>query len=429
MATTNPQIPAEGPLSTLDEEAAWTGASEKLYYGGEHHLRKCFRIPLDLLHFNIRNGRYATKFKLLEKANPGVNIDETDAYWKKQMFDLLSGNWKDTQFGLSTESERRPFLDLADDIREREQEKPGIVLETGGVMSGNRRLAALMSLFGESQNPRFRYFEACIVPSEGEMSSADRWCLEMAAQVGQGRLTKGYDAMDKLLKIREGVQYFSEQNPDGGEGSATKAVATAFARDPDEIKHELTALRFIEEYLNAIGHPEEWWLAAGLTEIFTEIGPLMEACETNAMALEDRSRLKRSVFQITRHDLADYRLIRDIRASVGPRRMRRGARRMPTVTRILIDNAPAGSELQRLRTNASENATEEVVERFRSEFQANKDKEAPLMKAERAESNLRMLVEILCENDQSKSRRAQSLIESLRNSRSLADQALKIMQG
>lgn len=64
-------------------------------------------------------------------------------------------------------------LHIVEDIKDRGQERPGIVLETGGVMSGNRRLAALLASYAEQQNERFRYFDAFIVPSTGNMTDAE----------------------------------------------------------------------------------------------------------------------------------------------------------------------------------------------------------------------------------------------------------------
>ncbi len=429
MKTSEPQVPTSGPLSSIEEKGAWTGVSEKLYYGGEYHLRKCFRIDIDLLHFNIENGRYASKYQLLKKSNPGVTIDATEPYWKNEMFKLLSGVWEDARYGVSTKSERPMFEALAEDIGERGQERPGIVLETGGVISGNRRLAALIHLFQKAQNPRYKYLEAFIVPSGAQMSTADRWRLEMSAQIGQGRLTKGYEAVDLLLKIREGVGCLMEQNPRGGEESAIKAIANDLARAKEDIEKELATLRAIEEYLNAIGHPEEWWQAKDSTEVFTEIVPLMEACDRNAMPFEDRSKLKRMIYQITSHDEADYRLIRDIRSAVGSGRMRKTARTSPTAIRVLLNNAPSSDELRKPTSPKNKVKVKDIIDRFQSEYQASREQEAPLTKAERAESNLRKLVEMLREDKQAKSMHAQDLIEKLTSCRSLADDALKIMNG
>lgn len=427
MANEEIQIPTSGPLSVLTEKA-WTGVSDNLRYGAQAHLRRCYRIPIDLLHFNIENGRYRTKFLLLKKTSPDATIDATQEKWKQEIFQLLSGTWEHTEYPVGTKKDRPYFIQLTEDLKDRGQERPGIVLETGGVMSGNRRLAALIHLYNEQQNERYRYFEAFIVPSEGSVTSADIWHLEMSAQQSQARLTRPYEPIERLLKIREGVENFEALNPREGQQSAIRAVANDFGENEDYITDELNNLRQIENYLNAIGHPEEWWLAEGKTEIFTEISPLLQACETNAMPFENRSKLIRTIYQAIQNDTTDYRSIRDIRATVGPVTRRRSVRRMPEVTNILIQNSPTTTTLRQEKTRTTETNSRQVMEKFRSEYEASKEKEEPLTKAERAESNLRKLVEMLKKQSPDDMKKPEEVINSLTKSESLVNNSLKLLR-
>ena len=113
------QIPNEGPLSILPEDD-WTGVSENLRYGGQSHLRKSYRIPIDILHFNIKNGRYRIRYSLLEKANPEVIIDPAQDRWRREILSLLNGTWEDSKTGIGTRKDRQYFLQLVEDIRERD---------------------------------------------------------------------------------------------------------------------------------------------------------------------------------------------------------------------------------------------------------------------------------------------------------------------
>ncbi len=421
------QIPTRGPLSVLTEEA-WTGVSDNLRYGGEPHLRKCFRIPIDLLHFNIENGRYRTKFLLLKRTSPDATIDPTQEKWKDEILKLLNGTWEHRDYPVGTKKDREYFLQLVEDIRERDQERSGIVLETGGVMSGNRRLAALMHLYSESQNERFRFFKAFIVPGEASVTPADIWHLEMAAQQAQARLVRDYEPIEKLLKIQEGVECCEALNPQEGRSSAIRAVAIDFGVKAEKIIDELNTLSEIEKYLRTIGHPEEWWLAEGLTEVFTEFSPLREACETHAMQFEHRSKLIKTVYNLIKNGEADHFLIRDIRTTIGPVRRRRGARRMPSVTRILIDNPPSTATLQQDPTRQTKATARQLKDRFQSVYDANKEQEAPLTKAERAEENLKKLVELLNRARIEDNNQVKKLVHSLEESAILVNNALRIIR-
>jgi len=100
---------------------------------------------------------------------------------------------------------------------------------------------------------------------------------------------------------------------------------------------------------------------------------------------------------------------------------------MPSVTRILIDAAPSTSDLRVSPNDASQARVNELVDRFKSEFEANKEQEAPMTKAQRAESNLQKLVEILPGTDLISAGRDE-LITSLTNSKELADKAINIVK-
>lgn len=51
-----------------------------------------------------------------------------------------------------TEKDKIAFERLKEDIDNREQLNPGVVLADGGVVDGNRRLAVLLSLGGQRYN-------------------------------------------------------------------------------------------------------------------------------------------------------------------------------------------------------------------------------------------------------------------------------------
>ena len=388
------QIPQTGPLSSLVEDQSFYGEVQYLDYGGGRHLRRAYRIPIDLLHFNIENGRYATKYSLLRGANPGVNIDPRDSHWRSEILNMLDGTWEDAATGVNTRSDRSHFLALMEDIEQRGQERTGIVLEDGGVMSGNRRLAALITL--SSQHPdadRYRYLHAFIVPGQG-VSPADTWRLEMSAQMGQGRLLRDYDPVERLIKIREGVGLLMQTNIHDSEEDAIRVVANDFGTDDATIRKDLDSLKHIDNYLNAVARPGLYWLANNLTEVFTELEPLEQSMRVNTMPLADQARLRTGVYFLIRNGQADFRLLRDIRGAVGPARRRRDAQSVPTAVEAITANAPDPQMLEVEPTEETEQHAATIAEQFRAEYQAGRPGSV-LSKAQRGEANLRAVKEAL----------------------------------
>ena len=427
--TTTPeerQIPAAGPLSSLTEDDSFYGEVQYLHYGGGRHLRNAYRIPIDLLQFNIRNGRYATKFTLLQGANPGVNIDPTDPHWRAEILTMLDGTWEDPITGVNTRNERGHFESLLDDIEQRGQERTGIVLEDGGVMSGNRRLAALMTL--SRRHPEvdsYRYLHAFIVPGQG-VSPADRWRLEMSAQMGQGRLMRDYDAVERLIKIREGVDLLRETNAYDSDEAAIRVVANDFGTERKTIRNELDTLKHIREYLIAIDKPEQYWLANDLTEVFTEWETLEQSMNVNAMQFRDRGKLRDGLRFMIRNGAADFRLLRDIRRAVGPAIRRRDARSVQQAVRAITSNVPDRQALEGEPNSQTRRQAAHIAEQFRAEYQAGQPGSV-LTKAQRGETNLRAVKEALELDSAASSGETAELRESLASARDYAARSLEII--
>ena len=420
------QIPQTGRLSSLAEGDDFSGEVQFLDYGGNRHLRKAYRIPIDLLHFNIQNGRYATKFTLLQGANPGVNIDPREPHWRNEILRMLDGTWEDSATGVNTHSDQSHFKNLVGDIEHRGQERTGIVLEDGGVMSGNRRLAALITLSRQYPDAdKYRYLHAFIVPVNG-VSSADTWRLEMSAQLGQGRLLRDYDPVERLLKIREGVRLLRETNVNDSEEATIRIVANDFGADYGTIRKDLDSLKHIDNYLAATGRDGQYWLANTLTEVFTEMEPLEQAMSVNGMPLPDKARLRAAVYFMIQNGQADFRLLRDIRGAVGPARRRRNAQSVPKAIEVITSNAPNPDVLESEPTENTELQADILVDQFRAEYQAGRPGSV-LSKAQRAEANLRAVNEALNHDPMSPGDVSNQLQQSLTSARDLAVESMNLL--
>lgn len=419
------QIPQTGPLSSLKEDDDFSGERQFLDYGGIRHLRKAFRIPIDLLHFNIRNGRYATKFTLLQGANPGVNIDPRHPHWRDEILKMLDGTWEDAATGVNTHSDQSHFQNLVADLEQRGQERTGLVLEDGGVMSGNRRLAALITLSRLYPDvPRYRYLHAFIVPGQG-VSPADAWRLEMSAQLGPGRLIREYDPVERLLKIREGVNLVSETFGYDSEEAAIRVVANDFGVDFSTIRNDLDSLKHVDNYLNAIARPEEYWLANGLTEVFTELEPLEQAMRINSTPPEVRARLRGGIYHMIRNGVTNFEMLRQIRRAVGPTQRRRNAWSVPVAIEAITQGAPTQEALEEEPTDETKQQALTIAEQFSAEYEAGKPGLA-LSKARHGEANLRAVKEAL-QHDPSSSGDVSQLKQSLESARTYAVESLDLL--
>ncbi len=240
---------------------------ERHWIKGQKRDLVVYRIPhVEHLYFNIQNGRYADRMIRLQQENRGIQIDPRQDKWKNRIEDMLAGEHKDTT------RDKAAFEKLLQDIRDRDQLRPGVVLVDGGVIDGNRRLAALRRLWKESKNSaRFRYFDAVILPED--TTAEDRWRIEAGLQLGISERWD-YSPINELLKIREGIGMYEAMIEDGSlpaTESPVKLVAKAiYGKSEAEIQEMSQRLRLIDEYLEFSDKPEAYDQVGASSEDFLE---------------------------------------------------------------------------------------------------------------------------------------------------------------
>ena len=130
----------------IDEYIANNNCEEKdsipVILKGEKERLPVYRLPIELLYYNIRNGRFAAEYRNEVKKQGGDLVPETKEDAKK-IRNLL--------WNLDINESKRTY----DDIKQRGQWQPGIITEDGYVVDGNRRMTILSKLFNDTSNDEF----------------------------------------------------------------------------------------------------------------------------------------------------------------------------------------------------------------------------------------------------------------------------------
>jgi hypothetical protein len=296
-----------------------------------------YRISLEHLYFNIENGRYADRMIRLRQENPGVEIDPRQDKWKRQIEEMLAGEHRETT------SDKAAFERLLQDIREREQLQPGVVLINGGVIDGNRRLAALRRLWKDSKNAaRFAYFDAVILPKD--TTDEDRWFIEAGIQLGMPERLD-YTPINELLKVRQGIQLYETKIEDGSlpsTASPVKLVARAlYGRTEADVEEMYQRLRLIDEYLESTGRPEAYDDVGPQSEDFLEATKIISAAENQQLDPIYIAKLKHVLFYLIEKNLMDNKQLRQIYQALGGDPKKKGPRpkrvNMPALDELLKD--------------------------------------------------------------------------------------------
>lgn len=167
----------------------------KLSYKGAPRTFDTYKIPITHLYFNDLNGRIATFISQYQ-----ANKDHTPL----KNLDRLVYNKKIRKFVLDSNSKNKNEK-TKNDIKQNGQRLPGVVLEDGRIIDGNRRFALLNELHDELGDSKYSYFEATILPvPETDDDRKAIKLLELEIQIG-GDEKVGYEPIDTLVDIYLGL--------------------------------------------------------------------------------------------------------------------------------------------------------------------------------------------------------------------------------
>lgn len=346
-----------------------------------------YRVPTKHLFFNIENGRYADKMLQLREDNPGVEIDPRQDQWKKKIKTMLEGTYP------GTGGDKEPFQRLRADILASRQRRPGVVLNDGGVLDGNRRLAVLLDLAAspESNPSRFEWLDAVILPPN--VGPEDRWRIEAGLQIGKDEKL-AYSPINQLLKIREGLKIFAN-----AEKPEQEIAKNLYGITEKEIRKDILKVGLIDEYLEFIGKPGAYneVSESRVVERFEEAVDIVE--RGKSLPREKYKRIKPTLFALIRDQTMTNYEMRKIGRAMGGK----GKSAIYKNEKALDDLLKIGADLKDLRralTAKAETSSRIQVHRDKSEvflerMQATEAINDPLRLADRAKISLETLLDAL----------------------------------
>lgn len=147
--------------------------------------------------------------------------------------DPLGPTAQDAQYAILQGQER--FPELKNDLKERGQQDPAIITADGVLINGNRRTAALRSLFTEDDVPAARYVKCLVLPADATL--AELVDLETELQVAQD-FKQEYAWINEALLIEE---LYERENKDFGR------VARRMHRDIPDVRSLYDKLQHVHQ--------------------------------------------------------------------------------------------------------------------------------------------------------------------------------------
>ena len=216
----------------IEENNCETGRNFQIEYRGSLINLSVYKIPIELLTYNLENGRFAAD-KLDEEAKLDRKLNANDEEDIKIIKKLLLE--KDV-----SETKR-----LKEDIKEIGQREGGLITSAGNVINGNRRMAIFSELLIETGKERYKFLEVAILPKG--TNEKEVWGIESRLQFARD-FRADYGPVNILLKIRNAKE----------KGITNKEVAEILYLEEEEINKRIDTLNLIDAYLDYMGKSSQY---------------------------------------------------------------------------------------------------------------------------------------------------------------------------
>ena len=240
------KLKAEGVITLTD-------STRKLTIQGETKNHKVYRIPVNVLYYNNKNGRIISSINRYESEGNTLSPDDRETYNKVLRQYIIESN--------------ESALDATKkNIKKFGQRLPGVVLNDGRIIDGNRRYTCV-SLINEEDGDNL-YFEAVILDESQGLTDADIKRLELNLQHAEERPVD-YDPIDNLVEI---YTLLVEPTENGRPLFIPEEYARNTNKKKSEVEKMIKKATLMVEFLEFINADGKYYVARDLNLD----GPLQE---------------------------------------------------------------------------------------------------------------------------------------------------------
>jgi hypothetical protein len=246
--------------------------NEKMWAHDQFKQLPVYTVPVEALVMNPDNRRFRVDRlwaqEQLGKESLDPDSDPNDALTVESL--LLDTNLRvdgDRIVGKPTDDTDN----LERDFVRRGQERPFWIRPDGRVRNGNRRLAMIRRVARKDGDTGLLTVEA-VALAENEYSEQDVFHMEAREQLTEGYKVR-YSKINYLLHLREAalLRMIVWDDPDSiSEVAGTLQMEVE--KSKREVERDLTAVKYMDDYLVELGAPEQYHKVAGKLEVFRAVG-------------------------------------------------------------------------------------------------------------------------------------------------------------
>lgn len=229
-----------------------------------------YRIKITDLHYNEENGRIAT---WISTYTSDVDKPKLSSLSREDYNDVIETFIKRANTSDSLKN-------LMNDVKKKTQLNPGVILDDGTIVSGNRRFTALRNLYREDYDEKYEYFECFIIPTPKTKDQTEFIKLiETKTQFGVVT-EEDYNPIDRLVTI---YRYLIS---DDTRIWSTKEYAKKIGIKESEAENLYDRAWIMADYLEFIGKPLAFHIARErkLDGPINDLAPLFKKLKNSQMA-------------------------------------------------------------------------------------------------------------------------------------------------
>jgi len=320
-----------------------------------------YKIPLDLLFYNIKNGRFAAEYlELKDKIGRDLHSDvpEDKSIIQQMLLDL----------------DPKKSLNLENDIRKFGQREPGICTFDGYVHNGNRRMSVIQNIV-DTGDLHSNFLQVARLPPE--IDAQDLFLIEAGIQFAK-EVQLDYGPINTLLKFKEGI--------DAGLSALQLSKNIFGFKDEKEVLEKLEILKLIVRYLKFIGEENHFKKADRIVEHFIDLNNVLNREKKNGASISEILSYQNIGFQLI-HDGVSQRQLRKLKDIISEEKSKQ------QLFKALEYSKPesAGKKMERkLKADDDESFTpaRTIFNQAADTVNSIKDSSKPLTNLERAFTNL-----------------------------------------
>ena len=353
-----------------------TTLSRKLTIDGITQAYPVYKIRLDWLFYNDQNDRIATWISEYRAGHDGQAPDPTDRAAYNEIIEKFI-----------VESNPDAIRKTQTNIEMVDQREPGVVLNDGRIIDGNRRFTCLRRL--AQKNDRFNYFEAVILDRNIESSLKQIKMLELSIQHGEESRVD-YNPVDRLVGVYNDI-------------IASKLLSVEeYARSTNEsesdVRRRIEVANLMVEFLDYINAPKQFYIARDLQIYFPieELAKLIKKCRTEDEIEDLKISVFNNILMQTAGDMTRY--IRNIKSILGSDYQEEFFEEQKELAGRVIETLPpvgrvsteAIRDVVRANTEIS-GAMERSMDKALTKVRKNETRNRPIQLAEKATNFLESL--------------------------------------